>query len=369
MNEQQRYALTQHLLALLLIVAVGLLTACSDDTPEQDGESLRIVSCTRADNSVEANSDYKPLALFLAYANANVEGSYYVAEGTCYNLIGDVTFRQEQSGGSTSKIEVEANTNYAVYGLAPSNAATCGVTATLSGATFSISNLPVVGTKDLCAVVGVQKVTSSSDARDVKLGKFTFVGTKPTNVHLLLDHLLGGIKFQLSIASSYNNLRTIKLRKLTVKTKNGDSEAADEPFIASTTVYITPNETNTNPMRIDSGTGTDSWTITGKENSAEIFNGEETLKPDQFLPSTAPACYIPPVSGVTDSLVLESNFDVYDKQGNLVRENCTAINKLYKLQKVKDLLRGQMIELKLTVNPTYLYQLSEPDLDNPTITL
>ena len=89
MNEQQRYALTQHLLALLLIVAVGLLTACSDDTPEQDGESLRIVSCTRADNSVEANSDYKPLDLFLAYANANVEGSYYVAEGTCYNLIGE----------------------------------------------------------------------------------------------------------------------------------------------------------------------------------------------------------------------------------------------------------------------------------------
>ena len=354
MNEQQRYALTQHLLALLLIVAGGLLTACSDDTPEQDGESLRIVSCTRADNPVIASSDYKPLTLFLASADA-------VAEGTCYNLTGDVTFRKTQGDGSTSKIEVEANTDYAVYGLAPSNAATCGVTASLTGATFSISNLPVVGTKDLCAVVGVQKVTSSSDARDVKLGKFAFVGTKPTNVHLLLDHLLGGIKFELSVASSYNNLRTIKLRKLTVKAKNDDSEAAAGSFIASTTVTITPNETNTNPLTIAT------WSTTGSENNAEIFNGEETLKPDEFLPSTAPACYIPPVSDVTNTIVLESTFDVYDKQGNLVRENCTAINQLYKLQKVKDLQRGQMIELKLTVNPTYLYQLSEPDLDSPTI--
>ena len=66
---------------------------------------------------------------------------------------------------------------------------------------------------------------------------------------------------------------------------------------------------------------------------------------------------------LSNSMMLVCTYDVYDKKNNLVREGCTAENKL-----PVSLVRGQMVTVNLTVNPTYLYVLSEPDLDNPTIT-
>ena len=60
-----------------------------------------------------------------------------------------------------------------------------------------------------------------------------------------------------------------------------------------------------------------------------------------------------------------TTYDVYDRKGNLIRENSEATNKLPNLAAV----RGQKVQVNLTVNPTYLYVLSDPDLDNPTITI
>ena len=82
--------------------------------------------------------------------------------------------------------------------------------------------------------------------------------------------------------------------------------------------------------------------------------------------------YFAPVADVANSLILECKYDVYDKKvtqdrpyGNLVRQNCEATNKLPSL--VARL--NQLTSLTLTVNPTYLYILSDPDMDNPTITI
>ena len=70
------------------------------------------------------------------------------------------------------------------------------------------------------------------------------------------------------------------------------------------------------------------------------------------------------------SFVLTSVYDVYDKQGNLVRKECTAQNKL----EISTLFDGQdatkpgwRYNVEMTIVPTYLYVLSEPDLDNPTV--
>ena len=64
------------------------------------------------------------------------------------------------------------------------------------------------------------------------------------------------------------------------------------------------------------------------------------------------------------STVFSNIFEhLYDSKGNLIRQDCTATNKLPDLSAV----RGQRVLLNMTVNPTYLYVLSEPDLDNPTI--
>ena len=69
--------------------------------------------------------------------------------------------------------------------------------------------------------------------------------------------------------------------------------------------------------------------------------------------------------GLSSNLTLVSTYDVYDSKDNLIRQNCTATNKLPNLEAI----RGQRVLLNMTVNPTYLYVLSDPDLDNPTITI
>ena len=73
--------------------------------------------------------------------------------------------------------------------------------------------------------------------------------------------------------------------------------------------------------------------------------------------------------GVT-KIKLISTYDVYDKKGNLTRQNCTATNtinisNLFSGQ--TETLRGRRYTINLTINPTYLYMLSEPDLNDPTV--
>ena len=84
--------------------------------------------------------------------------------------------------------------------------------------------------------------------------------------------------------------------------------------------------------------------------------------------------YFAPMTDVADNLVLQCTYDVYDKnvttkhpEGNLVRHNCVAVNKLPASR--IEVGTDKRTLLTLTVNPTYLYVLSDPDLDNPTITI
>ena len=71
-------------------------------------------------------------------------------------------------------------------------------------------------------------------------------------------------------------------------------------------------------------------------------------------------------------LTIECSYDVYDTHvttehpyGNLIREGCTATNKV----KVSGMAPGVRKTLTLTVTPTYLYMLSDDDLNNPTIVI
>jgi hypothetical protein len=51
-----------------------------------------------------------------------------------------------------------------------------------------------------------------------------------------------------------------------------------------------------------------------------------------------------------------------------VRENCVAVNSLAGID-LSTVTRGKKTTLTLTVEPTYLYQLSDDELDNPGIRL
>jgi hypothetical protein len=73
----------------------------------------------------------------------------------------------------------------------------------------------------------------------------------------------------------------------------------------------------------------------------------------------ATCCFVPDLD---NELMLVTTYDVYDRNGNKISER-TATNDLPPL----NVARGQRVTLSLTIEPTYLYVLSDPDLDNPTV--
>ena len=74
------------------------------------------------------------------------------------------------------------------------------------------------------------------------------------------------------------------------------------------------------------------------------------------------------------NLVMTWKYDVYDTNtkdnpaGNRVRTDCTATNTLRMSEAIYGFTqfeRCKKYTVNVTVNPTYLYVMSDPDLDNP----
>ena len=101
----------------------------------------------------------------------------------------------------------------------------------------------------------------------------------------------------------------------------------------------------------------------GAANQETFFEGDKELTPITWSEEIA---YVPYTKSY---YILRSTYDIYDKKGNLIRQDQVAETKLnpFYIFNVTDMERGKKYVLKLTVAPTYLYQLSDQDLDNPTI--
>ena len=165
-------------------------------------------------------------------------------------------------------------------------------------------------------------------------------------INLFLDHLMSRLVFNMKISPTYDAVRTIKVKKMTLK-------LAD---ISSMSVTVTFSDNH--------GISAISYLPTGAAaNSCIIENEEKTL-------TTSPAAictgYMVPDNVFINKLELETEFEVYNKKGNKIAER-TAVNKL--TEPLAELQRGEERTLLLTIDPSYLYVLSDPDLDNPTITI
>ena len=245
--------------------------------------------------------------------------------------------------------EVDANTTYTVYGYMPK---TGDMSSTLAkseadAATLTISKIKPITTDDICIITGVKAADEG-----LKEGQFSWdtpVEVETYLISMLMDHIYAGVQFRLKIDADYASLRTIKLKKLTLNTNKESVNAAIE---------LTHNTTGTSPI------SSITYTLSDGDGSStsDIYKNDEGTALDKTTPLSVNAYFAPELSS---NLTLVSTYDVYDSKDNLIRQNCTATNKLPDLSAV----RGQRVLLNMTVNPTYLYVLSEPDLDNPTITI
>ena len=325
------------------------------------------------------NSDYTTIGAFLAQ---NTQDSYSSLAGF---------FKWEKDNSWSTTVGIKPG-DFFIFGYMPSNVGSVSASIAKStgagtpnswsdGCVMTINNLSTVTPADVCVVVGVKRApdgfNSASpwgiDDKDyvvpvLRQGQYAYQGTETDNyVYLLLDHLYTNVNLELSVEQKYAQLRSIVLTEVFMKTSVRNTVNA--------TVTLTNSRTKPiGNIQYDAPTG-------GTPTNAQIFPAEpqfqQVVAVEGSGVTSVPGYFAPGLT--TQDFEFEFHYDVYDKDGedlsnpknpvfgNCVRKNCVAINK-WKLDGDK-VGPGKSFKVTATVRPTYLFQLSEPDLDNPTITL
>jgi len=256
---------------------------------------------------------------------------------------------------------VDADKTYNIYGYMPQEAATATISSEdySTGATLTLSGLSTASAQDVCVVVGVAKETAAenfnitSSTVDVKPGQFSYTVNSGDNyMYVLMEHIYAEVALNFAVDKEYAKLRTIKLRKVVMTTMKGITKAtvSNVPMVGS----------NYSSISFDAIDGV-------QEADIELMKVSEDEKVQVAVyPSFTqiPAFFTPLKSGEPRTLVLTSFYDVYDRYGHLIRENCQAKN-TWTLNKTLE--SGQQIVVNVIIRPTYLYQLGSYDQDNPTI--
>ena len=342
-----------HQTVLLLMMAAVLLNACSSDSPEAQvnpaGEASvdHVVHLTSfATSYMESGSAHRvaPVGYSDYSADAATEMGIYVLLPEDYAAPNVPTEQLIKYDGAKwhAHFSVLKDKTYAVYGYLPkvTGMSSTLVKTTADAATLTITGMKPLTTDDICIITGVKETEAG-----LKEGSFSWYQTVTNDdyyIYMLLNHLYASVKFSMKVDEEYAQLRTIKLKTMTLSVNQASVNAA-------VTLH---NTEGTSPITSVTYTLT-----TGDNCAAEIFNDAEGQALSSTTPIAVSACFVPTLSS---DLTLFSTYDVYDSKGNLIRANCKATNKIPNLEAS----RGQRVQLNMKVDPTYLYVMSDKDLDN-----
>ncbi len=286
-----------------------------------------------------------------------------------------------------STIAVEENKQYYIYGFMPRQHAERSLISPLptantsgedhgfaQGAVIRIENFEALTPADVSVIVGLrwateqEKINGTKDY-DVPLGNFKYKGRPEgeNRLFVLLKHIYAGLNFAASVDATYNELRTIRVTEVRLIANNIKDKI-------NLSVTLNANENGEDPVTDIQyeGIGVPSAT-----SEIVLFPYDENVT-DIEIPSGSSTsflgCFVP---SFCESFVLRTTYDVYDKDtsksplGNCIRKGCVAENKINRntIPTFPTLLAGQVFTINLLIKPTYLYVLSEPDLDNPTFTI
>lgn len=364
MNRQHTYRWYSKLLtSLLWVMVVCLLVACSDDNEqlEQDEETLQLLPYSEHLSFVGSPAT-RALDGYEEYTAAPIT-AYLTPEGASRAAI----YRYSTvSNRWNSGFKIKDNNTYYIYGFTPSDAVTGSSINFLSGdsyengARLTLNGLKPVSDKDFCLIVGIRQVDSETTEvpSDFKPGNFKYEG-RPKNqnfAYMMLHHIYGALSFTIKIDEKYNQLRKIKLKTMELK---------DVPSVYSTVTMDISKTSGLDPI------GANSWTKVSETEDVKFFENNTglelttTAQPLTLKIENEDVEKIMVAQALSSNLNLVCTYDVYDTNNNLIRQNSKAENKL----PGGIVNRGEWRTVNLTVNPTYLYVLSEPDLDNPSITM
>ena len=251
--------------------------------------------------------------------------------------------------GFMPREDIGGSVSIAAYGTGDGNYA--------NGAVLTFDHLNAVTSKDLCIVVGMKgygKGTAVPTDMSDRLGKFNYnPSSEGDNLYLLVDHIYSGLEFQMKVNSKYEELRTIKIQSIKLMADNGENS------VEASKTKVTVQAGSATPMSVE--TVGSYQRGSGNGNAAVLYESDNsegkvlTTAYQSFL-----ACLWP---NVNHKFVLETKYDVYDKKGNRVREDQTARNAITLQHSIPV---GTKYIVNIEVTPTFLYVLSDADLDNPT---
>lgn len=357
---------------LWIMAFVVFMSACSsdgttpdipDDQPETPQEGTDLSVSTR---TVSIDDDYvipEGAKLWLA-----------LTSGIDVASTGTYRYNSSSTWDPFPAAKVWETQSYYLYGaLFPSDNAACSVTTTTvfsQDAVLSINGVEPVAKSgnDPLVIVGVQGVTDPETTWGVTEGHFEYVGQKvegQDNVHLLLDHLFTALSFSFSIDADYAKLRTIKLKKieltsnltkklnLTINLTTGNSGVTPITSVTATAGTDDASTTTSPVVLFDVSVDNDESNNDGVDIST-LGSGTAAAQ------AISASCFFP---SVISNLSIVCTYDVYDKASQLLGTR-KAVNSL---SSVTSGTRGEIKNINLKVVPTYLYILSDNDLDNPTI--
>ena len=352
---------------LIWMSAVILLAACSDDTDRLQAETdtLQIAAYTQDMTSPSWPATTRAVTVPSGYSQYTGSASIGVFMTPSETEMTLITYEDKVWH---SMVKVTDQTEYYIYGYMPAYAS-CTISPNTSfadGAILTFNNVPSVMSEDFSVITGVLQLEPKPDFAGVpleegtmKAGAFKYTGKVSGSnfVNLMFDHLYGALSISLMVDADYHALRTIKLKEFRLRTSDASGTSKSK---ANVTVTLNKTE-GTNPISsvVFEFTGDDA----GDTPFFQSSTGEElTTVSKSFMGHFMP-------QDIT-TFVLTSVYDVYDKNDNLIRKDCTAentidINKLYDRQVATQ--RGWKYNVNMTIKPTYLYMLSDPDLDNPTV--
>lgn len=385
---------------MMLMGLIGLMGACNSELegPEEaKGVFLRVMGYeneyVEVDAVTRATVSWQP--------SGYKESHEYVTYGIFFTKSDGSVIKNKFRYGADEKWymveEVTAGDNYYLYGYMPYDAGEVTIAPPsdgtyADGADITFSNLNAAMTKDLCIITAAKDATRNEKPGEP--GKYTYVlgngldwippadfkckikaggGDENKNtLFFLFDHLYAALHLGFRVDETYNQLRDIVIKRLELESYK-DEACEKLMHKLKTTVKLRANNTYTTPIVEDIVFEQDQ--AAGFMEKVLIYNNPDAVwtNSDDRLPSldnqnnkvyVEKSGYIPK-SGTENFYKLTTTYDIYDTKGNLVRKDQSAVNVLSPkiLFNQPQLLRGYKYTLRMTIAPTFLYMMSDDDLE------
>ena len=400
-----------------LIGLMGLMGGCTSDEldgPEEPKEvSIEIMSSSAKYEEVDAvtrattpnwmPNNYTEEHVYLAY------GVFFTkSDGTVIKSKFHYGYKEDGINKTWRMTGDIGAGDYYLYGYMPYDAGEVTIEPNgtyANGAIMTFTGLNAAMTKDFCIITGakdaIRKNQISTDP--VKYEYFindgsgnyteTWMKTGDFKCHIkagegdenknilffLFDHLYAALRLCFRVDETYNQLRDIVIKRLELESYTDEACTVLMPKL-KTIVTLQATSTFESPIVGDvtfeadpSGAKMDKVLIYDNPNAKWEDRTEDNKTVNDRLPSldqdnnkvyVEKSGYIPK-SGSENYYKLTTTYDIYDKKGNLIRNDQLAVIVLNPkaLFSTPQLQRGYSYTLRLTIGPTYLYQMSDDDLE------